>query len=183
MAKWNFAALAATAVLALSSGDVRAQKIAVTLDGCAVLARTVYEEVWAAAAYGPGSSGPWQINPPQDRRYECDTVATTVSRAFTAAMAGAGFEVRWGTEPHDRGDFCLSMYLSQCYPDRGNDVAAYGNVNGKFVRRSWSVVSQTVMREMANPYSSDEVRFNDENLRLRLGLGLRSVDGLRHRGH
>jgi hypothetical protein len=47
----------------------------------------------------------------------------------------------------------------------------------RYVQNSWSAVMQSVMREMYNPISSDEVRFRDDDLRLRLGLSLRSLGG------
>lgn len=174
MAKWNFAAITAAAILVLPGSDAHAQEITVRVDGCAVLARAVYDEVSAAALYGPRSSGPWQISAGNERLFECDTVARTVSRAFTSAMASAGIDVRWQSGVVDRGDYCLSIYLSQCYPDRGAGSAGTRYGDSEFVRRAWSVVSHSVMRQMANPYSSDEVRFNDDHLKLRLGLSLRS---------
>ena len=180
MAKWSSAAIILAVIVSLPDNDAHAPKITVSRDGCAVLASAVFDEVSSAALYGPQSSGPWHITAGRDRLFECHTVARTVSRAFTSAMASAGFRVGWHENSTDRGDWCLSMFLSQCYPDRGTGsaVAGYGELD--FVSRSWSVVLHSVMREMANPYSSDEVRFNDDHLRLRLGLSLRSLGAQGH---
>ncbi len=178
MAKWIFAATVGVAVLVLLAGDVRAQKINYEVDGCALLARAVYEEVSAAALHGPRNSGPWLIDPQQADIAVCTTAARTVSRAFTSAMRSAGVEVSWGPQSSDSGDFCWSGFLSQCYPNRGDGFSVNGDADTLLVQRSWSVVSQSVMRAMSNPFSSDEVRFRDDELKLRMGLALRSVGAM-----
>jgi len=174
MAKRSFAAL--IAVLLLPATQSYAQPIAVTVDGCTRLARVVYTEVSAAAVYGPGKSGPWMINLGKGDISVCAHTAKTVSQAFSSAMLSAGIDVSWSRGPMGTGDFCLSHYLSQCYPDRERTSFSTFGTQAAFVQKSWSIVSQAVMREMYNPFSSDEVRFRDEDLSLRLGLALRSMD-------
>jgi len=176
MAKRNFAAIVGVTVLVLLAGDVRAQQVSIEVDGCAMLARAVYEEVSAAALYGPGKSGPWLINPRQAEISECKTTARTVSRAFTSAMSSAGIKVDWGSNRARNGDYCLSHILSQCYPNRDPHSSMPDSANASFVRQSWAVVSQSVMRAMANPFSSDEIRFRSDDLKLNIGLSLRTID-------
>jgi hypothetical protein len=170
MVKRKFAALGAL----LSLGVASAEAVPVDVDGCAELARVVYSEVQASALRGPGQSGPWLIQPGAGEVRICKTAAKTVSRAFSQAMLSAGRDVQWDRHRGRSGEYCLSHFLSQCYPDRSLDYAGASTL-GSYTQQSWMVVLQAVMREMHNPASSDEVRFRKEDLRLRLGLGLRSI--------
>ncbi len=175
MAKMDFAARILVSVLAVAVSSARAQPIPVSVDGCAELARVVFMEVSAAALYGPSKSGPWVIDSGQGDIAVCSHAAKTVSRAFTAAMMSAGIDVYWEHGSGYRGNFCLSSFLSQCYPNRDSRIFVGYGADTALVQKSWAVVSQTVMREMHNPSSSDEVRFRDAELRLRIGLLLRSI--------
>ena len=180
MTKGNYMVAVAALFLLDVAGSARAQPVAVSVDGCAELARAVYEEVSGAAIHGSYHSGPWVISPRFEHVSVCETAARTVSRAFTLAMASSGIDIRWseaGAGPRP-GDVCLSAFLSQCYPNRGGLPGQRGGADAMFVRTSWAVVSQSVMRTMANPYSSDEVRFRPNDLKLRIGLALRSIDRL-----
>lgn len=176
MAKWIFALLAAATLVGLPHQKAYGQPIPVSIDGCAKLARVIYDEVSAAALYGPGNSGPWLIHIGQGDISVCTHTAKTVSRAFTSAMMSAGISVNWQSYPGNPGDFCLSAFLSQCYPSRYPLESASIGVDSAMVSQSWTIVSRAVMREMYNSLSSDEVRFRDSDLKLRLGLSLRSVN-------
>ena len=175
MAKRIFAALISALVLGLATPQTQAQLSPIVVDGCAKLARVVYTEVSAAAVYGPNRAGPWSINLGQGELSVCGNTAKTVSQAFTSAMLSAGIAVSWPRDYTDPGDYCLSHYLSQCYPNRNQVLYSMIGTDSAFVQQSWSIVSQSVMREMYNPFSSDEVRFRDDDLKLRLGLSLRSI--------
>ena len=175
MAKRIFAALFVALAVGVPASDARAQLKPITVDGCAKLARVVYAEVSSAALYGPQKSGPWLIDIGRGDIAVCDHTAKTVSRAFTSAMQSAAIDVSWGRSPGTNGDFCWGGFISQCYPDRNPLDSPTFDGSSSFVQQSWSVVSQAVMREMYNPISSDEVRFRDSDLQLRLGLSLRSV--------
>jgi len=175
MAKRIFAALIIPLVLGLAASQTHAQLSPIAVDGCAKLARVIYAEVSAAAIYGPSRSGPWAINLGQGDLSICNHTAKTVSRAFTSAMLSAGIEVSWGPDNNRNGDFCWSGFISQCYPGRDRLGYAVFGADFAFVSQSWAVVSQSVMHEMYNPFSSDEVRFRDDDLKLRLGLSLRSI--------
>jgi hypothetical protein len=162
------------------AGDTQAQLTPVAVDGCAKLARVIYAEVSSAAVYGPSRSGPWLIDQGRGDISVCTHAAKTVSQAFTSAMLSAGFDVNWRRDwddgIRDRGDYCLSAFLSQCYPDRYPMTSIASSFDASLVQKRWAVVSQIVMREMYNPISSDEVHFRDSDLKLRLGLSLRSMD-------
>lgn len=187
MAKRTFAVLLLSMCAGVPAGLVGAQPKPVAVDGCAKLARVVYAEVSAAAIYGPGKSGPWLIDLARGDIEVCSHAAKTVSQAFTSAMMTAGLEVYWRRDgydgPPDPGDFCLSGFLSQCYPNQSPPLSntLYG-ANNTLVQKTWAIVSQAVMRDMYNPFSSDEVRFRDNDLKLRLGLSLRSIDDARENG-
>lgn len=180
MAKRTFAALIVSLLVVLPVGWAHAQQTPISVDGCAKLARVVYSEVSAAAIYGAARSGPWLIEQSPGDISICKHAAKTVSQAFTSAMLSAGLEVNWRRDWDygipDRGDFCLSGFLSQCYPERYPLSSVASSTDTTRVHKSWVIVSQTVLREMYNPISSDEVRFRDSDLRLRLGLSLRSMD-------
>ncbi len=181
MAKRIFAALFTAWLVGLPATITHAQPVPVAVDGCAKLARVIYAEVFAAATYGPGKSGPWTINFGQGEISVCSHTAKTVSQAFTLAMLSAGIDVSWGRDGIEPGDYCWSGFLSQCYPDRDRLRYSIYGTDSAFVEKSWAVVSQSVMREMYNPFSSDEVRFRDDEMKLRLGLSLRSVGTLNDR--
>lgn len=177
MLKWNAVIFMVVASALTPVSNAHAQQVPVLVDGCAELARAVYDEVSGAAIYGAHRGGPWVISQRHEHVSVCETTTRTVSRAFTQAMASAGIEVRW-TAPEagpGPGDICQSAFLSQCYPDR----YPLGQTDAVFVQSSWAVVSQSVMRAMANPFSSNEVRFRPNDLRLRIGLAMRSVERLR----
>lgn len=177
MSKWYAVIVMVVAGALAPVSNVRAQHVSVSVDGCAELARAVYGEVSSAAIHGLQRGGPWVISQPHEHVSVCETTARTVSRAFTQAMASAGIQVQWGLPevPPSPGDFCLSAFLSQCYPD----LYPLGQTDAVFVQSSWAVVSQSVMRAMANPFSSDEVRFRPNDLKLRIGLAMRSVERYR----
>ena len=181
MAKRTFAALLVSLIVALPASEASAQLSPIMIDGCARLARVIYSEVSAAATYGPGRSGPWLIDIGQGDISVCTHTAKTVSEAFTSAMMSAGIDVNWPSGSRSSGDFCLSVFLSQCYPDRYPLSSLASSTDSMLVQKSWAAVSQAVMREMYNPMSSDEVRFRDNDLKLRLGLSLRSVGDTRGR--
>lgn len=175
MAKRIFAVFSLLPLWLLPLTSAEAQVSPIYVDGCAKLARVVYSEVAAAAIYGPTRAGPWTINLGQGDLEICEHTARTVSRAFTSAMLSAGIGVTWGPDRDRSGDHCLSGKIEECYPRRDRP-GIYGDAQGiGLVPRTWFIVSQTVMREMYNPYSSDEIRFRDDDLRLRIGLALRSV--------
>lgn len=166
-------------LIALAVSDSQARSIEVTVDGCAMLARTVYTEVSSSANYGPANAGPWLIDQVRGDILVCEHVAKTVSRAFTAAMLSAGVDVSWHTDRSGRTAgrdlYCRSAFLSQCNLDKIRPSGRGSDADDTIVKKTWRIVAKAVMREMYNPISSNEVSFRLNDLKLRLGLSLRSV--------
>ena len=180
MAKRMFATLVLALTVGFSATHAKAQFRPIALDGCAKLARVVYSEVSAAAIYGPGRSGPWVIDGGQGEISVCRSAAKTVSQAFTSALLTTGIDVGWRNGGSGPEDFCLSAFLSQCYP-RSFPYSTAQAVDDSFVQSSWAIVSRAVMQEMYNPISSNEVHFRDHDLKLRIGLSLRSLGSVEER--
>ena len=163
--------------------DVVAQQGKIKVDGCARLARAVYAEVSAYTSGNLFQAGPWRIDGGDGDIAICRHAAKTVSRAFGAAMSAAGVRVHWGqggsTAPTTA--YCSAGYLYHCYPE--TYVASPVNSGGEvaLVRLAWQRVAAAVMDDMYNPWSSDEVRFRDDDLKLRIGLSLRMVRFQRQR--
>jgi len=178
MARRAFATLLLSLLSTFAASDTRARPIEVTVDGCAMLARAIYSEVSSSAIYGPGNAGPWLIDQKRGDVVLCEHVAKTVSQAFTSAMLSAGIDVSWRRGRDDsRGQYCLSAFLSQCNPARYRASGGASSANDSVVQKTWAIVARAVMREMYNPISSDEVSFRSNDLKLRLGLSLRSING------
>ncbi|MEL7187273.1 MAG: hypothetical protein AAFN50_12695 [Pseudomonadota bacterium] len=160
----------AIAVLGVWGSNMAATE-EIRIDGCAELARIVYDEVQSSVLRGPGGAGPWYINPGQGDIHVCRTAAKTVSRAFGLALQSAGVNFSW-SDSVSPGDHCMRGFLSQCYPNSRSVPGSEQQPDP--VGPIWRKVSQAVMGEMYNPHSSDEVRFRADDLRLRLGLSLRN---------
>jgi hypothetical protein len=165
MAKRNFALLVLASIGALLlTNSVRAQGVFTDVDGCAVLAQLVYKEVTAAAWHDRYGQVSWMNSPGETKITICNRTTRTVSKAFSTAMASIGAEVHWGYPTDDRGDYCLSGFLDQCYPDR--------NRLGLSVN-SWGAVSKTVRQAMPRGVASDQSLFSEVAMRLALRSALR----------
>lgn len=171
MAKRKFAVLMLVSIGALTvTNRARAQEPFIGVDGCAVLARLVYAEVTAAASSGPGGLRSW-IDIRDDTEVTiCNRTTQTVSRAFTSAMTSVGSEVRWGYPSNDRGDYCLSGFLDQCYPDRSR-LGSSAN--------TWNAVSGIIRQAMPLGVAIDQSLFSKDAMR----LALRSALGQRYPEH
>ena len=78
-------------------------------------------------------------------------------------MISVGADFRWDDAPPHPGDFCLSVFLEQCYPGRYPLQSPVG---------SWSAVSGTVQRAMPLGVASDQSVFSQGALRLALRAAL-----------
>lgn len=142
----------------------RAQSALIGIDGCAILASVIYTEVTAARlgrSTGPGG------NPLYAGRGEitlCNQATRSVTRAFTAALRQSSVYVTWGFHSGYRGDYCLSHFLSQCYPTGDPAMLPLGREDRSFVMRSWQVVQGAVYDSMALHPGSDVARFNGGEL-------------------
>lgn len=169
MAKWNFAV--AVLACAMFSTPGNAQMLPVSIDGCAQLARIIHAEVSSAMRNGPERAGPWVIESGTAEPSTCATAATTSSRAFAAAMRSAGILVEWS----EGAEVCPRAFISQCRPHRRIEPGAFPQVYPDVVASAWDIVARSVMENMFNRHSSDEVRFAENDLRLQIGLRLRTL--------
>lgn len=147
----------------------RAQSALIGIDGCAILASVVYTEVTEARlGYSSGPGG----NPLYAGRNEitlCNQAARSATRAFTAALRHSNLYVSWGFHTGYSGDYCLSHFLSQCYPGGNPAMPPFGKEDRAFVMRSWQAVQGAVQNNMAPNPGSDVARFNS----LELGRSIR----------
>lgn len=157
-----FVAFLVAAVLAISSA--RAQQPVIGVDGCAILATLVYTEVTEAryrsslASGDPVYPGPGEIT-------ICNQTTRAVTAAFTSSLRKMNIYVSWGYHAGYSGDFCLSHFLSQCYPDRDPRMPDLSAAERKFVASSWDAVSGAVSGTMTIAPGSNISRFDQARLR------------------
>ena len=164
MDKRDFAAFMLVGVCALAiSGQARAEQSRRHAEGCTVLAEIIYSEVTAAIWRGPHALGSVSDERSSHGITVCAQTSRTVSKAFSTAMISVGADIRWDDAPPHPGDFCLSGFLEQCYPDRYPLQSPVG---------SWSAVSATVQRAMPFGVASDQSIFSQGALRLALRAAL-----------
>jgi hypothetical protein len=100
----------------------------------------------------------------------CNQTTRAVTAAFTSSLRKMNIYVSWGYHPGYSGDYCLSHYLSQCYPDRDPHMPPLSAADRKFIAASWSAVSGAVNRTMATEPGTDVSRFD----RAGLSFGIKS---------
>jgi len=153
----------------LMAGNARAQQPVVGVDGCAILALLVYTEVTEAGYRGarvPGDPmypGPGEIT-------ICNQTTRSVTAAFSASLRHMNIHVAWGYHPRGSGDYCLSHFLSQCYPDRNPNLPPLTAAQRRFVAVSWNAIYSAVSRTMVTAPGTDISRFD----RAGLSHGIRS---------
>jgi len=156
-----FVASMLTALLTMS--HARAEQPVVGIDGCAILAMLVYTEVTEAGFHGARAPGD-PVYPGPDEITICNQTARSVTGAFTASLRQLNIHVSWGYHPGYNGDYCLSHYLSQCYPDRDPHMPPLTAAERKFIATSWSAISGAVSRTMATAPGADVSRFDRTGL-------------------
>ena len=167
MSKRDFVAFMLVGVCALAiSGQARAEQSRRHADGCTVLADIIYSEVTEAIWRGPQALGSVSDERASHGIAVCAETSRTVSKAFSTAMISVGADIRWDDAPPHPGDFCLSVFLEQCYPDR---YPLQSPVS------SWSAVSDTVQRAMPLGVASDQSVFSEGALRRALRTELRRL--------
>jgi hypothetical protein len=160
MDKRDFTAFMLVGICALAiGGQARAEQSLRDAAGCAVLADIIYSEVTAAIWRGPHSLGSVTDERASHGIAVCAQTSRTVREAFSAAMISVGADFRWDDAPPHPGDFCLSGFLEQCYPDRYPLQSPVG---------TWGAVSGTVQRAMPLGVASDQSIFSQDALRLAL---------------
>ena len=141
------------------SAPAGAQHAAIGVDGCAILASVIYTELTQARLGYTSPSGADLPYAGRDEITLCNQSARSVTGAFSAALRSTNIHVTWGFHTGYSGDFCLSHFLSQCYP-RGNPaMPALSKSEQSFLMRSWHAVHDSVQRRMAHYPGSDVARF------------------------
>ena len=148
----------------MGSAPATAQQALVGVDGCAILASVVYTEVTQARlGYSSGSSADL-LYAGHNEITLCNQSTRSVTRAFSAALRGMNVHVTWGFHTGYSGDYCLSHFLSQCYP-RGNPAMPdLRKSEQSFVMHSWRAVHDAVQSRMAHYPGSDVARFEASDL-------------------
>lgn len=136
-----------------------AQHAVIGVDGCAILASVVYTEVTQARLGYSSASGAELLYAGRDEITLCNQSARSVTRAFSAALQSTNIHVTWGFHSGYSGDYCLSHFLSQCYPRSNPAMPALSKSEQSFVMRSWRAVHDSVQHRMAHYPGSDVVRF------------------------
>ncbi len=146
------------------SAPASAQQALVGVDGCAILASVVYTEVTEARLGHSSGPGRDLLYSGQDEITLCNQSTRSVTSAFTSALRDTNIHVTWGFHQGYSGDYCLSHFLSQCYP-RGNPaLPPLTKSERSFVTRSWQAVHDSVQFRMARYPGSDVARFQADEL-------------------
>ena len=131
------------------SAPVRALESLLGVDGCAILASVIYTEVTEARlgyAVVPDddvfSSGGNEIA-------LCDETARSATSAFAYALRQVNIYVSWGLHTGYSGDYCLSRFLSQCFPTGDPAMPLLSTEERIFVMRSWQAVQDSITARMS----------------------------------
>ena len=154
-------------------GAVRAQDPVIGVDGCAILASLVYTEVTAARL---GLSSGYGTDPRYAGRNEitlCNLATRSVTSAYSAALRQSNIFVTWGFHTGYSGDYCLSHFLSQCYPKGNPAMPSLSEDERAFLARSWEAVRDSVHFRMVQYPGSDVARFRDHDLRQSIRRSIR----------
>ena len=146
------------------AAPARAQDPLIGVDGCAILASVVYTEVTEARLGFSSWPGGNPLNSGRNEITLCNQTTRSVTRAFAAALRQSNLHVTWGFHAGYSGDYCLSHFLSQCYPNRDPAMPAWSKTEQSFVMRSWRAVQDSVHYRMLRQPGSDVVRFNGSEL-------------------
>ena len=152
----------------------RADNAVVGVDGCAILASIVYTEVTEARL---GFSPAYGSDPLYAGRNEitlCNQATRSVTGAFKAALRQSNIYVTWGFDTGHSGDYCLSHFLSQCYPTRDPAMPPFSADERSFMMHSWQAVRDSVHYRMVQFPGSDVARFRGDDLRLGIRRSIRS---------
>jgi len=177
MANRNFTAITVALVIGvMPMSAVRARDPVIGADGCAILAMLVYAEMTEGRSYG---SGGLPTYPGPDEITICDQTTRSVTGAFTSSLRQMNIYVSWGYYPGVSGDYCLSHYLSQCYPDCNSNMPRPGTMDTAFVLHSWRAVHDAIRRTMPAVSGSDVARFSQSGLRRDIRQSLATYRGSR----
>ncbi len=146
------------------SVPAHAQQPLIGIDGCAILASVVYTEVTEARlGYSVGPHGAW-LYTGRNELTLCNQTARSTTSSFTAALRQANIYVTWGLHTGYSGDYCLSHFLSQCYPTGDPAMPPLSKADRSFVMRSWQAVYDSISGRMSMHPGSDVSRFHGSQL-------------------
>jgi hypothetical protein len=156
----------------------RADNAVIGVDGCAILASVVFTEVTEARLGFTSSYGSDLLYAGRNEITLCNHTTRSVTGAFKAALRQSNIYVTWGFHTGYSGDYCLSHFLSQCYPTRDPAMPPLTLEERSFVMRSWQAVRDSVHYRMAQYPGSDVARFGDHDLRrsIRRSMGLDGIE-------
>ena len=110
---------------------------------------------------------------------KCRQAALAVSAGFGAAMARRNIYVSWQWPDKERGDLCLSVHLSQCYPTSQSLRALFRQRCGiRCGQLAW--VLAAIGQHMPRGYAADFVHFESAPLAASLAEELRRSTSGRH---
>ena len=182
MAKGTLASAALLSVALASTVSAHAD------DGCAVLKELVRTSVYASATefavdrrvareHTVGRSG--AVGSTVTGRQACGSTIEVTTKAFSESLASLNMPVGWNRQPPmDRGDYCLSHDLRQCYPSQSPLFPSLSPSELAFVHDAWKGVRNAVASQMPYGAASDLSQFTSGSLDSALAKNLRlSVDG------
>ena len=166
MATRKLAVLAAVLITAFTAQEsVRAQQPLIGVDGCAILATLVYTEISDAGMFHSSGLAGMLTYLGRDEVTICNRAAQTVSGAFASSLRQMNIYISWGAGHRGSGDYCLSHYLSQCYPRGNPNMPALSVRDRLFVSHTWRAVFATVSGRVGVMPGGDVVRFKADDLR------------------
>lgn len=172
MAKRIFAAAALTATLAAHAQPAGAE------DGCELLKDLVRTRVHASAMEFSAYRSAGDVGSISSGRQTCADTARATTTAFSEALAALNMPVTWSSGPMDRGDYCLSHDLRQCYPSQYPLQPSLPPNYVAFVYDSWSGVRKAVAAQMPFGTAAGLSEFTSGSLDTALSSSLTtSVDG------
>ncbi len=158
---------AAMAVFTFAA-DTQAQQGFPGTDDCGALANLVHGEVVASTLFSGYRLAP---EPTRGEPLICNQTASAVASGFSSAMAAINVYVAWSTPADRPGDTCLGHDITLCYPVQSPFVPS-GAWDAADVAATWQVVVNVVSRTMPLGTASDQSRFHEYDLRLRLNFAL-----------
>ena len=141
-----------------------AQQALIGVDGCAVLASLVYTEVTQARLGYSSAPGADLLNVGRDEITLCNAATRSVTRAFSGALRSLNIHVSWGFHTGYSGDYCLSHFLSQCYPRSNPSMPPLSDSERSFVMQTWQAVHDSVEPRMVHYPGSDVASFRAADL-------------------
>jgi len=138
-------------------------------DGCAALAAVVYSELLDSAMQVGSGAGATTLRASPGTVAICDAATRSVTRAFAAALRQQNIYVSWGYRSGVSGDYCLSHFLSQCYPGGDPRLPPMSSGDASYVASRWLAVSDSIQQAMRVDGAGDTVRFE----RLQLSQNIR----------